>query len=98
MPKVTIDGNEIEVPAGTSILRAAEMADITVPYFCYHPGLSVPAKPLSSGKQKAAASAEFGKTNPWKSPSDRVTSEPTSLYRMKDFVHRAGDSLGKVGE
>ena len=63
-----------------------------------HMGLSIPAKPLSSGKQKAAASAEFGKTNPWKSPSDRVTSKPTSLYRMKDFVHRAGDSLGKVGE
>lgn len=43
MPKVTIDGNEIEVAAGTTILRAAELLDIKVPYFCYHPGLSVPA-------------------------------------------------------
>jgi hypothetical protein len=29
--------------------------------------LSVPAKPLSSGKQKAAASAELGDADPWKS-------------------------------
>lgn len=28
--------------------------------------LTVPSKPLSSGKQKAAASAKFGSTNPWK--------------------------------
>ena len=34
--------------------------------------LSVPAKPFSSGKQKATASANFGVTNPWKSPADRV--------------------------
>ena len=33
--------------------------------------LSVPAKPLSSGKQKAAASAKFGEVNPWKSSTNR---------------------------
>jgi NADH-quinone oxidoreductase subunit G len=43
MPKVKINGAEIEVPQGTTILRAAELAATTVPYFCYHPGLSIPA-------------------------------------------------------
>ena len=43
MPKLTIDGHEIEVPAGTSILQAAEQIGIEVPRFCYHDRLSVPA-------------------------------------------------------
>ena len=43
MPKVTINGMEIEVAAGTSILQAAEQLGIEVPRFCYHDKLSVPA-------------------------------------------------------
>lgn len=43
MPKLTIDGTEIEVPAGTSILQASEMLGVEVPRFCYHDKLSVPA-------------------------------------------------------
>ena len=43
MPKLTIDGIEIEVPAGTSILQAAETLGVEVPRFCYHDKLSVPA-------------------------------------------------------
>ena len=43
MPKVTINGTEIEVDNGTSILRAAAEAGHDVPHFCYHPALSSPA-------------------------------------------------------
>ena len=43
MPKLTIDGHEVEVPAGTSILQAAETLGIEIPRFCYHDRLSVPA-------------------------------------------------------
>ena len=43
MPKLTIDGNEIEVAPGTSILQACEQMGIEVPRFCYHERLSVPA-------------------------------------------------------
>ncbi len=43
MPKVTINGTEIEVEKGTSILRAAAEAGYEVPHFCYHPALSSPA-------------------------------------------------------
>ncbi len=43
MPKLTIDGIEIEVEAGTSILQAAEQLGIEIPRFCYHDRLSVPA-------------------------------------------------------
>jgi NADH-quinone oxidoreductase subunit G len=41
MPKLTIDGKEIEVPPGTNLIEAARLAGIEVPHYCYHPGLSV---------------------------------------------------------
>ncbi len=41
MPKVTIDGEIIEVPAGITVLQACELAGKEVPRFCYHERLSV---------------------------------------------------------
>jgi NADH-quinone oxidoreductase subunit G len=41
MPKCTIDGKEIEVAPGTSVIQAAEKLGIDVPHFCYHPDLPV---------------------------------------------------------
>jgi len=41
MPKCTIDGREIEVPAGTTVIRAAEELGIRIPRFCWHPDLPV---------------------------------------------------------
>ncbi|MBI5843921.1 MAG: (2Fe-2S)-binding protein, partial [Deltaproteobacteria bacterium] len=41
MPKVTIDGLEIEVPKGATILEACEQAKVRIPFFCYHPALSI---------------------------------------------------------
>jgi NADH-quinone oxidoreductase subunit G len=43
MPKLTIDGIEIEVAPGTSVLQACEQLGIEIPRFCYHDRLSVPA-------------------------------------------------------
>ncbi len=39
MVKVTIDGITVEVPATATILEAAKVAGIDIPYFCYHPYL-----------------------------------------------------------
>jgi NADH-quinone oxidoreductase subunit G len=41
MPKVTIDGETIEVPGGITVLQACEIAGVEVPRFCYHERLSV---------------------------------------------------------
>jgi NADH-quinone oxidoreductase subunit G len=41
MPKLTIDGKEIEVPAGLNVLQACELAGAEIPRFCYHERLSV---------------------------------------------------------
>ncbi len=40
---LTIDGREVTVPAGTTILDAAASLGTRVPHYCYHPGLSSPA-------------------------------------------------------
>ena len=40
---LTIDGRSIDVPQGTTILRAAKQLGIDIPVFCYHPGLTIPA-------------------------------------------------------
>src|SRR3546814_6257703 len=41
MPKLTIDGKEIEVAEGLSVLQACELAGVEIPRFCYHDRLSV---------------------------------------------------------
>jgi NADH-quinone oxidoreductase subunit G len=41
MPKLKIDGQEIEVPAGMNVLQACELAGVEIPRFCYHERLSV---------------------------------------------------------
>ena len=41
MPKLTIDGIEVEVPQGATVLQACEAAGKEVPRFCYHERLSI---------------------------------------------------------
>ena len=41
---LTIDGQEVSVPKGTTILQAAQGMGTEVPHYCYHPGLSSPAR------------------------------------------------------
>ena len=41
MPKLKIDGEEIEVQEGTTILQAALRRGQEIPHYCYHPGLTI---------------------------------------------------------
>ncbi len=41
MPKLTIDGQDVEVPAGTTIFQACEHAGIEVAHFCFHERLAI---------------------------------------------------------
>ncbi|HEX8621598.1 MAG TPA: NADH-quinone oxidoreductase subunit NuoG [Allosphingosinicella sp.] len=41
MPKVRVDGIEIEVPQGATVLQACELAGKEIPRFCYHERLSI---------------------------------------------------------
>lgn len=39
MPRLIIEGQQIEVPPGTKVIEAAERLGIIIPRFCYHHGL-----------------------------------------------------------
>ena len=41
MAKLTVDGIEIEVPNGSSVIQACEAVGVEIPRFCYHERLSV---------------------------------------------------------
>jgi len=41
MPKITINGKEIEFEKGMTVLQACELAHVEIPRFCYHEKLSI---------------------------------------------------------
>src|SRR5258708_39537079 len=38
---LTIDGRQVTVQKGKTVLQAAIESGISVPYYCYHPGLGI---------------------------------------------------------
>ncbi|MBV9842460.1 MAG: NADH-quinone oxidoreductase subunit G [Sphingomonadaceae bacterium] len=78
MPKLTVDGIEVEVPAGATVLQACEAAGKEIPRFCYHERLSIagncrmclvevkpgPPKPQASCALPAADKQEIFTTTP----------------------------------
>ena len=41
MPTLTINGMNVDVPQGTTILNAANGVGVEIPHYCYHPKLSI---------------------------------------------------------
>ncbi|AQR73020.1 NADH-quinone oxidoreductase subunit NuoG [Sphingomonas sp. LM7] len=78
MPKVKVDGIEVEVPAGATVLQACEAAGKEIPRFCYHERLSIagncrmclvevkpgPPKPQASCALPAADNQEIRTDSP----------------------------------
>jgi NADH-quinone oxidoreductase subunit G len=78
MPKVKVDGVEIEVPQGATVLQACELAGKEIPRFCYHERLSIagncrmclvevkpgPPKPQASCALPAADGQEISTMTP----------------------------------
>jgi len=78
MPKLKVDGIEIEVPAGATVLQACELAGKEIPRFCYHERLAIagncrmclvevkpgPPKPQASCALPAADGQEIFTTTP----------------------------------
>jgi NADH-quinone oxidoreductase subunit G len=78
MPKLTVDGIEVEVPAGATVLQACEAAGKEIPRFCYHERLSIagncrmclvevkpgPPKPQASCALPAAEGQEIRTDSP----------------------------------
>src|SRR6201992_698931 len=43
MPKITVDGKVVEAKHGQMVLQACNDAEVPIPQYCYHPGLSIVA-------------------------------------------------------
>lgn len=43
MPQITINGKAFEFEKGERILQVALRNDVTIPHYCYHPSMSIPA-------------------------------------------------------
>ncbi len=62
MPKLTIDGKEVTVENGMTVLQACEQAGVEIPRFCYHERLSIAGNcrmclvQIEGGPPKPAAS------------------------------------------
>jgi NADH-quinone oxidoreductase subunit G len=41
MPKLTIDGQEVEVPNGTTVLQACQSVGVEIAHFCFHERLAI---------------------------------------------------------
>ena len=44
MPKCVIDGREVEFTPGQNLIEVAKKGGVAIPFFCYHPGLTVVAQ------------------------------------------------------
>ena len=78
MPKVKVDGVELEVPQGATVLQACELAGVEIPRFCYHERLAIagncrmclvevkpgPPKPQASCALPATEGQEIFTTTP----------------------------------
>ena len=60
MPRLTIDGKEVEVAPGTNLIEAARQVGVEIPHYCYHPGLEHrrPVPPLHGGHRQGPAPAD----------------------------------------
>ena len=80
MVRVTIDGRQVEVPSGTSILSAARSAGIYIPALCHHPDLP-PAKGLQAAKAVFQGDQKIENTRPKESGKGFMAMDMTLLRK-----------------
>jgi NADH-quinone oxidoreductase subunit G len=95
MVKVTVDGTEIEVEPGITVLQACEQAGVEIPRFCYHERLSIAGNcrmclvEVSPGPPKPAASCAMpvGEGMEIKTDSDMVKKARRGVMEMLLINH-----------
>jgi NADH-quinone oxidoreductase subunit G len=94
MPKLIVDGKEIEVPAEYTLLQAAEAAGAEIPRFCYHERLSVAGNCRMclvelKGSPKPVASCAWGVRDTRPGPNG----EPPEIFTRTPMVKRAREGV-----
>ncbi len=95
MPKLIIDGNEIEVPAEYTLLQACEEAGAEIPRFCYHERLSIAGNcrmclvEVKGGPPKPVASCAMGVRDLRPGPNG----EPPVVMTKSPMVKKAREGV-----
>jgi NADH-quinone oxidoreductase subunit G len=94
MPKLIVDGREIEVPAEYTLLQAAEAAGAEIPRFCYHERLSIAGNCRMclvelKGVPKPVASCAWGVRDCRPGPNG----EPPEVFTRTPMVKRAREGV-----
>jgi NADH-quinone oxidoreductase subunit G len=95
MPKIVIDGQEIEVPAHYTVLQACEAAGKEVPRFCFHERLSVAGNcrmclvEVKGGPPKPQASCAIGVRDLRPGPNG----EPPVVLTTSPMVKKAREGV-----
>ena len=95
MPKLKIDGQEIEVENGMTLLQACELAGKEVPRFCYHERLSVAGNcrmclvEVKGGPPKPQASCALSVNDLRPGPNG----EPPEVFTNSPMVKKAREGV-----
>ena len=95
MPKLKIDGTEIEVENGTTLLQACELAGAEVPRFCFHERLSIAGNcrmclvEVKGGPPKPQASCAMSVNDLRPGPNG----EPPEVFTNTPMVKKAREGV-----
>ena len=94
MPKLIIDGTEIEVPDGITLIQACEQAGVEIPRFCYHERLSIAGNCRMclvevAGMPKPIASCALGVNDMRPGPNG----EPPEIHTKSETVKKAREGV-----
>ncbi len=94
MPKIKIDGIEIEVANGTTVIQACEQVGAEVPRFCYHERLSIAGNCRMclvevKGMPKPQASCALGVNDLRPGPNG----EPPEVFTRTPIVRKAREGV-----
>jgi len=94
MPKLIIDGAEIEVEDGITLIQACEQAGVEIPRFCYHERLSIAGNCRMclvevAGMPKPIASCALGVND----LRPRPNGEPPEIHTKSETVKKAREGV-----
>jgi NADH-quinone oxidoreductase subunit G len=94
MPKLIIDGTEIEVDDGITLIQACEQAGVEIPRFCYHERLSIAGNCRMclvevAGMPKPIASCALGVNDLRPGPNG----EPPEIHTTSETVKKAREGV-----
>ncbi|MBI2719545.1 MAG: NADH-quinone oxidoreductase subunit G [Rhizobiales bacterium] len=95
MPKIKIDGLEIDVESGMTLLQACELAGAEVPRFCYHERLSIAGNcrmclvEVKGGPPKPQASCAMSVNDLRPGPNG----EPPEVFTKTPMVKKAREGV-----